>query len=161
MNQELLDKIATLVAKDPVRYQRRTGDDAALKRFYELFPLESLPALTLDQYCLGTGCKPENFSWWLERGLQKSIGTYSPGTARGHLIYLQKGGGYYIHRYFADLGPEKAIEIVRKTLYAIASCLTLEEARVVDDLDALAKRSGLDKKCMVSGKARILRILTM
>ncbi len=162
MNQELLDKIVTLAAKDPDRYQCRSGDDAALDRFYELFPLESLPALSLEQYCLGHGCMPENFSWWLERGLQKALGSYSPGTARGHLIYLQKGGDYYVHRYFAEFGPEKAIEIVRKALYAIASCSTLEEAKVVDDGEALAKRAGLDKKkYVVSGDARILRILIM
>jgi 5-methylcytosine-specific restriction endonuclease McrBC GTP-binding regulatory subunit McrB len=162
MNQEILDKIVSLAAKDPDRYQRRSGDDSTLNRFYELFPLESLPGLTLDQYCLGKGSKEENFSWWLEGGLKKSIGSYSPGTARGHLIYLQKGGGYYMHRYFADLGPEKAIEIVRKSLYAIASCSTLEEARVVDDSQALAKRAALDdKKYVVNGDARTLRILSM
>ena len=161
MNQEILDKIVTLAAKDPDRYQRRSGDDSALSRFYELFPLESLPALTLDQYCLGHDCKPDNFSWWLERGLQKAIGTYSPGTSRGHLIYLQRGGGYYMHRYIADLGPEGAIDIVRKMLYAIASCSTLAEAKVVDDLDALAVRAGVNRARLVGGPARMLRILTM
>lgn len=161
MNQELLNKIATLAAKDPDRYQRRSGDDSALNRFYELFPLESLPELTLEQYCLGHDCKPDNFSWWLERGVQKALGNYSPGTSRGHLIYLQKGGGYYMHRYIKDLGPEGALDVVRKTLCAIAGCSSLEEAKVLDDLDALADRAGVDRSYMVSGKARRLRILTM
>ncbi len=161
MNQELLDKIVTLAAKDPNRYQRRSGDDAALNRFYELFPLETLPTLTLEQYCLGHHCKPDNFSWWLERGLQKAIGTYSPGTSKGHLIYLQKGGGFYMHRHLAESGPEKAIDIVRQTLYTIASCSTLEEAKVVDDLDTLSKKAGIKREHLVGGPARRLRLLSV
>jgi hypothetical protein len=162
MNQELLQKIVTITTNDPEQYQRRSGDDSALNRFHELFPLKSLPSMTLEQYCIGAASQKESFSWWLESGLKKGIGSYSPGSAKGHLIYLLKGGGYYIHRYFADFGPEKAIEIVRKTLYAIASCSSLEEAKVVDDSMALAKRAGFDnKKYVVSGEARTLRILSM
>jgi hypothetical protein len=40
MKQELLDKMVALIAKDPDRYQKRSGDDSTLNRFYELFPLE-------------------------------------------------------------------------------------------------------------------------
>lgn len=161
MNQKLLERVVTLTAKDPALYQHRSGDDFAVNRFHGMFPMGSLSSMSLEQYCLGHGCKQESFSWWLERGLQKSLGSYSPGTSRGHLIYRQKDGNYFIHRYFREFGPEKAIEIVRKTIYAIASCSTLEEARIVDDQDTLAKRAGLDKKHVVSGQARILRILTM
>jgi len=162
MKQELLDKMVALIAKDPDSYQKRSGDDSTLNRFYELFPLESIASMTLEQYCLGAGSRKENFSWWLEGGLQKAIGSYSPGNAKGHLIYLKKDGDYYMHRYFSELGPEKAMEIVRKSLYAIASCSTIEEARVVDDDQALAKRAGLeDKKYVVNGDARTLRILSM
>ena len=153
--------MVALVAKDPEGYQRLSGDDAALEEFRKLYPLESLLTLSLQHYCIGLNSSPKNFCWWLERGLQPAIGSYSPGTARGHLIYLQKEGGYYIHRYFADQGPEKAIDIVRKTLYAIASCSSLEEAKVVDDREALSKRAGVDKKYVVSGDARTLRILSM
>ncbi|MEP2774439.1 MAG: AAA family ATPase [Luteolibacter sp.] len=160
MNQDLLDKIVTIAKKNPDLYQQRSGDDAALQRFQELFPLESLPKLTLDQYCLGHNCKPDNFSWWLERGLQKALGRYSPGTSKGHLIYLQKDG-YYIHRWLKDLGPEGALDVVRKTIYAIASCKSLEEAKVFNDKAALAQRAGIPKDQLVSGKARRLRILTM
>ncbi|MDB4438251.1 AAA family ATPase [bacterium] len=161
MNQELLDKLVTLAAKDPDFYQQRSGDDVALDRFHELFPLESLPDLTLEQYCLGHNCKDENFSWWLERGLVKAIGRYSPGTSKGHLIYLQRGGGYYMHRFIADLGEEGAMEIVRKTLYANASCQSLQEARVLDDPAAFAKRAGISPDHLVGGPARRLRILSM
>ena len=161
MNQKLLEKITSLVAKNPEHYQRRSGNDSKLDKFHELFPLESLSSLTLEQYCLGHGCKPENFSWWLERGLQKSIGTYSPGTAKGHVIYLQEGGGYFMHRYLKDLAPEQAITVVGKTIYAIASCTSLVEARVVDDLSALANKASIDPGRMVTGEARRLRILTM
>ena len=160
MNQDLLDKISTLTAEDPERYQRHSGDDAALTKFHELFPLESLPELTLDQYCLGHGCQPENFSWWLERGLQNAIGRYSPGTSRGHLIY-KKRDGFYIHRFLKDLGPEGAMDVVRKTIYAIASCQSLEEAKVFKNSTALAQRAGIPKDQLVGGKARRLRIVTM
>ena len=154
MNQELLEKIATLAAKNPERYQRRSGEDSALNRFYKLFPLASLPKLTLDHYSLGHDCKPDNFSWWLERGLQNALGRYSPGTSRGHLIYMQRGGGYYMHRFIAKLGPQGALDIVSKTLYAIASCSTLEEAKVVNDPDALAKRAGIDPSRMTPRLAK-------
>jgi 5-methylcytosine-specific restriction protein B len=67
-----------------------------------------------------------------------------------------------MHRYFSELGPEKAMEIVRKSVHAIASCSTIEEAKVVNDDQALAKRAGLeDKKYVVNGDARSLRILSM
>lgn len=162
MKKEHLDRMVNLIAKDPERYQKRSGDDSTLDRFYELFPLESLPSMTLEQYCLGEGSQKENFCWWLEAGLKKSIGTYSPGNAKGHLIYLKKDGNYYLHRYFKGLRPEKAIEIVRKCLYAIASCSSLEDARVVDDWDALIKKAGYNgKKLPVGGEARSLRILSM
>ena len=161
MNQQLLEKIVTLAAKDPDRCQWRTKDDTVMTKFHELFPLESLPKLTLEQYCLGHYCQPDNFSWWLERGMRKAIGIYSPGTSKGHLIYLQSGGGYYMHGRIADLGPQGALDVVRKTLYAIASCSTLEEARVVDDQDALAKRAGIERSRLVGGPARRLRILSM
>ena len=71
MNQQLLEKIVTLAAKDPDRCQWRTKDDTVVTKFHELFPLESLPKLTLEQYCLGHYCQPDNFSWWLERGMIK------------------------------------------------------------------------------------------
>jgi 5-methylcytosine-specific restriction protein B len=160
MNQDLLDRISALTAKDPERYQRHSGDDAALAKFHELFPLETLPELTLDQYCLGYGCQPENFSWWLERGLQKALGRYSPGTSRGHIIY-RKRDGYYLHRSLKDLGPEGAMDVVRKTVYAIASCKSLEEAKVFRDSAELARRAGIPKEQLVGGRARKLRILTM
>ena len=161
MNQEVLDKIVALAVQDPDRYQRITRDDAVINRFRELFPLESLPNLTLEHYCLGHDCKPDNFSWWLEHGLRSAIGRYSPGTSRGHLIYRQRDGSYYMHRFIADLGSEGALDVVRKTLCAIASCNTLEEARVVDDRDALAERAGIERAHLVGGPARSLRILTM
>lgn len=161
MNPELIDKIATLAKQNPSLYQQRSGDDKNLDQFYDLFPMDTLPELTLKQYCMGYGCQPDNFSWWLERGLQQAIGRYSPGNAKGHLIYMQKGGAYYMHRYFSDLGPEDGLQVVVKTIHAIASCSTLEEAKVINDANALSKRAGIARSHFVSGEARRLRILTM
>jgi hypothetical protein len=50
----------------------------------------------------------DNFCWWLERGLEK-IGKYAPGSAAGHLIYLQKDGSYYLPPDKQGLSPEQAM----------------------------------------------------
>ncbi|MGL5605001.1 MAG: hypothetical protein ACRDDP_06940, partial [Plesiomonas sp.] len=45
------------------RFHSEMSDE--YKAFISLFPLESLPTLTLDQYCIGKGNR-EAFCWWIE-----------------------------------------------------------------------------------------------
>ncbi|MGL4831425.1 MAG: hypothetical protein ACRCWS_02430, partial [Propionibacteriaceae bacterium] len=65
-------------------------------QFIEQFPLDSLPNLTLEQYCVGKG-DGNSFCWWIERGLQPVLARYMPGTSRGHQLYFQKDGAVYKH----------------------------------------------------------------
>lgn len=59
-----------------------------LSTFQEKFPIEKLPKLSLDDYCIGTGDN-DSFCWWIERGL-KTLGYYFPGSARSYLIFWRK-----------------------------------------------------------------------
>ena len=76
---------------DPNNEQRKTDKtnrDKLLKQFQQKFPIDSLNEMTLDDYCAGKGDR-NNFCWWIETGL-KSLGKYSPGSARSYLIYWSK-----------------------------------------------------------------------
>lgn len=161
MREELIQKIAGIFKKDPDLYRQRSGDDVLLEKFYGQFPIDHLPDLTLADYCLGTGSKPENFSWWIERGLFQALGRYTPGTARGHLIYLKPDGNYDIHQRLADLGPQEALNFVLKTIHTVASFSSLEEAEVIDNRKDLAKRVGIPENRMVGGEGRFMRLLAI
>lgn len=161
MREELIQKIDGLFKKNPDLYRQRSGDDAVLEKFYGQFPLDRLPSLTLEDYCLGTGCKPENFSWWIERGLFRALGRYTPGTSRGHLIYLKPGGNYDIHLRLADLGPQEALKTILKTTHTVATLHSLEEAVVIDNRKELAKRVGIPEARLVGGDGRFLRLLAV
>lgn len=73
---------------DEVIKSTRESREKLLSKFYELFPKENIDKLTLENYCAGRGDR-ENFCWWIETGL-KSLGSYSPGSARSYLIYWKK-----------------------------------------------------------------------
>lgn len=73
---------------DEVIKSTRENREKLLSKFYELFPKETLDKLTLESYCEGRGDR-ENFCWWIETGL-KTLGSYSPGSARSYLIYWKK-----------------------------------------------------------------------
>ena len=68
--------------------------DAALAKFQAKFPANRLAEIILQDYAIGGGDQ-DNFCWWLERGLA-DVGRYSPGSSRGHIIYRQKDGSYYL-----------------------------------------------------------------
>ena len=143
MREELIQKIEDLFKKNPDHYRQRSGDDAVLEKFHGQYPIDRLPSLTLEDYCLGTGCRPENFSWWIERGLQKALGRYMPGTSRGHLIYLKPDRTYDINRKLADLEPSEALDFVLKTAHTVSSFESLKEAVVIDNRKELARRVGI------------------
>jgi len=70
------------------RKTEKTNREKLLKDFQHRFPIDSLKDMSLDDYCAGKGDR-NNFCWWIETGL-KSLGRYSPGSARSYLIYWSK-----------------------------------------------------------------------
>lgn len=161
MREELIQKIEDLFKKNPDHYRQRSGDDVLLEKFYGQYPIERLPSLTLEDYCLGWGCRHENFCWWIERGLEKALGRYMPGTSKGHLIYLKPGGTYEIHQRLADLGPQESLNFILGTAHTVASFPSLEEAEVIDNRKDLAKRVGIPESRLVGGDGRFLRLLAV
>lgn len=81
--------------------------DAALAEFQKRFPADRLAGISLQDYAIGGGDQ-DNFCWWLERGLA-DVGRYSPGSSRGHIIYRQKNGTYYLPLELALSTPEQAM----------------------------------------------------
>ena len=86
--------------------------DAALAKFQSRFPADQLAGMSLQDYAIGGGDQ-DNFCWWLERGLA-DVGRYSPGSSRGHIIYRQKDGSYYLSPELASLTPEQAMTAVAR-----------------------------------------------
>ena len=158
MNESLIEKIGELVAGNDT-YHRTTGDQASYNEFIDQFPVSSLAGMSLDDYCLGHGCKDRNFSWWLERGLQPAMGRYSPGTSKGHLIYKLKDGTYYKHRKLADLSDEEAMTHVAKVHHTIASTPT-DDFLWLDNEVEIFRRADVEPR-VVMGPGRVLRVLNM
>jgi len=67
---------------------KRENQEKLLNDFQQNFSIDNLKYLSLDDYCAGKGDR-NNFCWWIETGL-KSLGKYSPGSARSYLIYWSK-----------------------------------------------------------------------
>ena len=84
----------------------------ALAKFQARFPADRLAGMSLQDYAIGGGDQG-NFCWWLERGLA-DVGRYAPGSSRGHIIYRQKDGSYYLPAELASLTPEQAMAEVAR-----------------------------------------------
>ncbi|MCX2534837.1 hypothetical protein OQ486_15400, partial [Plesiomonas shigelloides] len=150
----LLAHIKSMGSK--ANFHSETSDE--YKAFISLFPLESLPALTLDQYCLGKG-DSSSFCWWIERGLQPVLARYMPGTSKGHLLYFLANGSVYKNKQLADLNDEKALEYTLKVQHCIAAANPDEDMSWVDDDDQIYQRAGVEPRVTVSN-GRKLRLLT-
>ena len=158
MKKTLIEKIGELVAENE-QYHQITGDQTLYDEFIAQYPVESLSELTLQDYCLGYGSKEKNFCWWLERGLQPVLGRYSPGTARGHLIYLLQDGTYYKHRRLKDLSDEEAMQYMAKIHHVIAST-SPDDIGWLDSDDEIYRRANVEPR-VTMGPGRVLRVLNM
>ncbi|MDB4222779.1 AAA family ATPase [Granulosicoccus sp.] len=156
-NQPLLDLLQEKFASSPTKYQVQTTDDEQWQNFAKKFPLAELHTLTLEDYCLGKGSQPENFSWYIERGLHTAFGRYSPGTSRGHLIYRKQDGSYYRTKPFDGMGDDDALAIVMRSTQLLAQSQTLANAERWDSNDAIARELKTDIKLAI-GDARKLRL---
>ncbi|MGT4621097.1 AAA family ATPase [Edwardsiella ictaluri] len=128
------------------------------KQFISLFPLASLPTLTLDQYCIGKG-DSSSFCWWIERGLQPVLARYMPGTSKGHLLYFLPDGTVYQNKKLADLSDEDALAYTLKIQHCIAAADPDEDMSWVDDDNQIYQRAGVEPRVTVSN-GRKLRLLT-
>ena len=157
LNEELKEKIAKILSDNKFSVQN-TADNDAYDRFLSLYPSSQLESLTLDDYCLGLNSKKENFCWWLERGLEKVLGRYSPGTSRGHLIYKDKQGGFYTNSRLSDLSTEDALKYILKVHSVIANADVSKDISWIDDDAEIYKRAGVEPRCTM-GHSRKLRLL--
>lgn len=136
----------------------RASDSDAYKAFLAAYPLHSLPSLSLDQYCVGKGGN-DSFCWWIERGLEDVLGRYSPGSARGHLIYYQReDGALYKHRLLSRFSDEDALRYTLKIQAAIATADPAQGLEWVDDDAEIYRRAGVEALITV-GEGRKLRLL--
>lgn len=98
------------VATTPSDAANNAHAEDLLRQFRSRFPANRLADMDLKAYAIGDGGQ-DNFSWWLERGLA-DFGRYAPGSSRGHVIYRQKDGSYYLPPELASLTPEQAMREV-------------------------------------------------
>lgn len=61
------------------------------------FPLDQWPNLPLTKYALGQDNTQDSFCWWIEFGTPH-VGSMKGGSARKHLIYRQRDGGWFYDR---------------------------------------------------------------
>jgi 5-methylcytosine-specific restriction protein B len=126
---------------DDVIKSTRENREKLLFKFYELFPKENLDKLTLESYCAGRGDR-ENFCWWIETGL-KTLGSYSPGSARSYLIYWKKAiEDYSKHGFVKEI--EDNSEAMKK---------------VAEFLSDVIKSKNLDNSIQYFGDSFLLKLL--
>lgn len=128
------------------------------RQFIEQFPLDSLPNLTLEQYCVGKG-DGNSFCWWIERGLQPVLARYMPGTSRGHLLYFKKDGTLYKDQRLAELSDEEALRYTLKVQYCVAEADPDSDLSWIDNDDWLFEKAGVDPR-VTMGHGRKLRLVT-
>jgi len=135
MSQETIGApraLIELVSRFEPDESRRREDEELLRRFHERFPSESLESMSLEDYALGGGGK-EPFCWWLEFKLA-SLGKYSPGSSRGHLIYYsEKQQEWYTNRRFKDIPLEEAMRYVARWTAKIVEAGGQGDVATLDD----------------------------
>ena len=141
-------------------YEQRTGDSETYKNFIEQFPASKIGNLTLDQYCMGKDSQAGNFCWWLERGLEKTLGRYSPGTARGHILYKDRNGSIFTHRHLKHLGAEGALRYTLKLHNVIANANAKGDYSWLDNRDQIFAKANVEPLHSM-GAGRKLRLFAV
>ncbi len=80
---------------------RRKADEQR-EEFLRRFPLDSIPNLTLEQYCIGKGDR-DNFCWWVERGT-KLYNSYFPGSSAAYGVWYSAKPGKN-QKWYGNDGP--------------------------------------------------------
>jgi 5-methylcytosine-specific restriction protein B len=156
---KLIEAFSDLISANGRRNEPSAAPNT-LAEFLTAFPADKIEKLTLDSYCLGARGNGElkSFSWWLEHGLQSALGTYAPGTAKGHLLYWQKDGTLYKNRHLEKLSDVDALNAVLRLHAHVARTSSPDEARSLDDQHALEDMLVLPPGFSMSD-GRLLRLL--
>lgn len=128
-------------------------------KFLELFPIESLKTISLQEYCLGEKEKyPDNFCWWLEHNLGDILGGYFAGNSYSHLIYWSQTEQKYNKspklKAYNDLD---AMQQVGRLNYIIASVYPENNIDLLDSNIKLAELADTVEGLQL-GLSRKLRI---
>lgn len=141
-------------------FMARTGNNEKYREFLNLYPAGNIKSLTLDEYCLGKNAIEGNFCWWVERGLEKVLGRYMPGTSRGHLMYKKPEDEIYINKQLQHLGTEEALKYITKIHGVIAEADPSEGLEWIDSDAEIHRRAGTDP-IITMGDGRKLRMLSV
>lgn len=109
-DSDQMRQLLTILAGSTTDATANAKADKTLQEFRTRFPPDRLTDMDLKAYAIGGGDQ-DNFSWWLERGLER-YGRFSPGSSRGHIIYQQKDGSYYLAKELQGLSPAAAMQQV-------------------------------------------------
>lgn len=102
-----------------------------LKEFQKTYSLETLKAMTIEEYALGRGEK--SYGWWLEYH-SKVLGNIGGGNASKHVIYYSKGNKEWIFpSKFSSV--EEAWSVLRSDLVELVE--KFEKGESIDSTNLL------------------------
>lgn len=159
IDSDLVSKIIEL-SQDDAMTSRPEGVEELYEEFLSKFPKNKITELTQEQYCLGQGSITDNYCRWIERELQPMFGRYMPGTARGHLLYLQKDGTLYKHQSLSDLSDDDALSYVLKIHQVIIDADVNADITWIDQDNEVYDRAGVEPRC-VMGAGRRARLVSI
>ncbi|WP_348548547.1 AAA family ATPase [Psychrobacter sp. KFRI-CH2-11] len=159
IDSHLVSKIIELSQDDAIT-SRPEGVEELYEEFLSKFPKSKITELTQEQYCLGQGSITDNYCRWIERELEPIFGRYMPGTARGHLLYLQKDGTLYKHQSLSDLSDDDALSYVLKIHQVIIDADVNADITWIDQDNEVYDRAGVEPRC-VMGAGRRARLVSI
>lgn len=159
IDSDLVSKIIELSQDDAIT-SRPEGVEELYEEFLSKFPKKKITELTQEQYCLGHGSITDNYCRWIERGLQPIFGRYMPGTAKGHLLYLQKDGTLYKHQSLSDLSDDDALSYVLNIHQVIIDADVNTDITWIDEDNEVYDRAGVEPRC-VMGAGRRARLVSI
>ena len=159
IDSDLVSKIIELSQDDAIT-SRPEGVEELYEEFLSKFPKKKITELTQEQYCLGHGSITDNYCRWIERGLQPIFGRYMPGTAKGHLLYLQKDGTLYKHQSLSDLSDDDALSYVLNIHQVIIDADVNVDITWIDQDNEVYDRAGVEPRC-VMGAGRRARLVSI
>lgn len=161
LQDEIIKRIGELVETDPL-YSQKCGDLQTYNEFLDKFPANRIGEISLDDYCIGdNSAENKTFCWFIERGLEKAFGRYSPGNARGHLIYKPNNGELYINSSLRAAFPntEQALKYVLRLHQAVATITDPADWGQLDD-ESIFERADIERICSI-GVSRKIRLLSI
>ncbi|MET3984352.1 AAA family ATPase [Streptomyces sp. PvR034] len=122
----------------------------ARRRVVDQFPLESWPAMSLEEYALGTGRGddgPPTYCRLLEFGTD-AIGSIRGGSAAKHIIYRHRSGEWRRAAPLKKWEPEAAWERVRTEFIMAFAGAESRDFDVIDELETLTYGQALVTKSL-------------